>query len=217
MKLLKYISRQNFVSSAVMAASSALLLTSQAFAFMDAGLEYGVRNNKWEQDSTSKGISAQTIRASLHLDPIPLVPVGFGLGLYSETWKVSEADHGLKNLSSFSVVPEVTAWIPLGDLKPFARVGYSVLSGYTGKGAIAVGTETVDGSVGYAGAGLHIGAGIEYSVPVVPLLSVIGTVEYSSERLKLAQDKIGDTEVPGSRKNVTTSGTALLAGVKLGF
>jgi len=209
--------RQNFdilrITSIFSALLGFVLSAGTSFGFIDGGVEYGVRQGTWQQGDSDHSISAQTIRVSGHLDPIPLLPVAFGLGIYSETWDAKAEDHGLKSLSSFSVVPEVVGWIPLEPFKPFARLGYSVASGYSGKAVLGSG----EGNVSFAGLGLHMGAGLEYIVPVVPLLSVLAEVEYSAERLRMVQDKIGGTEVPDDVKTVDLKSTAILVGVKLGF
>jgi hypothetical protein len=208
--------RQNF--GRVLLLTGLLMGWSQSsLALIDGQLEVGPRNATWSQDGKSSKASSQVIRASFHLDPIPLVPVSFGLGAYSETWKVSEADQGLTSLTSYSITPEVIAWIPLGDLRPYGRLGYSVLSAYSGKAAIAVGSTKTTGTIGLVGAGLHVGAGLEWNVPVVPMLSVIGGVEYASERVKLATDKVGGIDVSPYYKLVTLTSTAILVGAKVGF
>ena len=186
-------------------------------AFIDAQAEIGARNATWAQDGTSTKVSSQVMRASVHLDPIPLVPVSFGLGAYSETWKVNETDHGLTSLQSYSLTPEVLAWLPLGDFRPFGRVGYSILSAYTGKASIQVGATKNTGSMALVGNGLHLAAGLEWNVPMVPLLSIIGSVEYASERVRLAKDKVGDIDISSVYKPITLTSTALLIGAKVGL
>lgn len=193
-------------------------MSNQAFAFVDGQLAIGRRNAKWNQDPSSSALTSDVLKVSAHLDPIPLVPVSFGLALYYENWKVSESDQGLSSLKSYSAVPEITAWLPIGEIKPYARVGYSILSAYTGNASIATGATTkTTGSIALAGAGTHVGAGVEWEVPVVPMLSVFGEFEYSNESVKLAKDKIGDVDVSGSFKNITLTSTAILIGAKLGI
>lgn len=196
---------------------SLAIMSTQASALIDAQAGLGRRNAKWNQDSTSSSVPSDVLKVSAHLDPIPLVPVSFGLALYSETWKVSESGQGLTSLKSYSVVPEVTAWLPLGDLKPYARVGYSILSAYTGKAVVATAAGTTTGDIYLAGAGIHAGAGLEWSIPVVPLLSIFGELEYASETVKLAKDKVADVDISGSFKSVTLTSTAVIVGAKLGI
>lgn len=208
-------SRQIF--GTLLALTLSLALSSRAFALIDISLEAGQRTSTWTQDSESTNVPAQVLRAALHLDPIPLVPVSFGLGVYSETWNVSEAEQGLKNISSFSVVPEIVAWIPLGDLRPYARVGYSISSGYTGKAVVTVNGQPTDGSIALGGVGVHAGAGLEYNIPVVPLLSVLAGVEYANERVKLLKDEVAGVNISGAFKPITITSTAILVGAKIGF
>ncbi|MCX6126176.1 MAG: hypothetical protein NTV34_15700 [Proteobacteria bacterium] len=195
----------------------ALSWSEPSAAFIDAQAELGTRSATWAQDGTSSKVSAQVLRASAHLDPIPLVPVSFGLGAYSETWKVNETDQGLTSLQSYSLTPEVLAWLPLGDFRPFGRIGYSLLSAYSGKASIQVGATKNTGTMALVGNGVHLAAGLEWNVPMVPLLSIIGSVEYASERVRLAKDKVGDVDISSVYKPINLTSTALLVGAKVGF
>ncbi len=216
MRIPSFINRQ-YIGSALLP-FSILCFSAKSMALIDVEAQIGVRNATWKQDSSSsKSTSSQVFRAAGHLDPIPLVPVSFGLGLYSETWKVNETDHGLTSLSSYSAVPEIQAWLPLGDFKPFGRLGYSILSAYSGKASLGTDPNKVSGTLALAGAGVHAAAGVEWSVPAVPLLSILGSFEYADETLKLAKDKIGDVDVSASFKNLQVKSTAFLIGAKLGF
>jgi hypothetical protein len=195
---------------------SMILASSPSFALVDAELQIGQRNASWKNSGDSSSLTSQVIRVAGHLDPIPLVPIGFGLGLYSESWKVDKDKQGLSSMSSYSLVPEITAWLPLGDLKPMARIGYSILTAYSAKPSFVIGTQTVNtGTLLLAGAGLRAAVGLDWAVPVVPLLSVTGALEYSSETVKLAKDKIGDIDVSPLFKSVTISSTAILVGARL--
>lgn len=192
--------------------------SSSASAFIDVGLGLGRRNAKWNQDSSDSSLTSDVLKVSAHLDPIPLVPVSFGLAAYSETWHVSEADQGLTSLRSYSIVPEVTAWIPIDSFKPYGRVGYSILSAYAGKASIKIpGSSPVTGDLALAGIGMHIGAGLEWEVPVIPMLSVFGELEYANERVRLAKDKVGDIDISSAFKPINLISTAIIIGAKLGF
>lgn len=211
------LNRRNSTLSRLVLVFLLSVTSSHASAFIDGGVALGRRNANWNQDSKSSNISSDVLKVSAHLDPIPLVPVSFGLALYSESWKVTEADQSLTSLKSYSLVPEVTAWIPLDSLRPYARVGYSILSAYTGNAAVTVGTTRTTGTMALAGIGLHVGAGLEWNVPVIPLLSVFGELEYANERVRLAKDKIGDLDISAGYKPITLTSTAILIGAKLGI
>ena len=192
-------------------------LSSHANAFIDGGVAVGRRNANWNQDPKASNLSSDVLKVSAHLDPIPLIPISFGLALYSETWKVSEMDQGLTSLKSYSVVPEVTAWLPIDSFKPYARVGYSILTAYTGNAAVTIGNTRNTGTMALAGIGMHVGAGVEWSVPVIPMLSIFGELEYANERVRLAKDKIGDIDISSAFKPITLSSSAILFGAKLGI
>jgi hypothetical protein len=192
-------------------------LSTTAFGLIDGTLEVGKRNAKWAQDTDTSNISSQVARAALHLDPIPLVPIGFGLGVYSETWSVSKEDQGLSSLSSYSLVPEIVAWIPLGDFRPSARVGYSIGTVYAGKASLPSATGVNTGAMALVGTGLHAAIGMEWNLPIVPLLSLLAHYEYAMENVKLAKDKVGDQDISASYKPVKLTSSAVLIGVKLGI
>ena len=195
---------------------SVFTAAAPSFALVDAELQIGQRNASWKQSEESSSLTSQVIRVAGHLDPIPLVPIGVGLGLYSESWKVDKDKQGVSSMSSYSLVPEITAWLPLGDLKPTARIGYAILTAYSAKPSLVVGTQTVNtGTLLLAGAGLRLAVGLDWAVPVVPLLSLTGAVEYSSETVKLAKDKIGDIDVSPYFKSITLTSTAILVGARL--
>lgn len=212
------LNRHNGLISATLGFLAMACVSTQASALVDAQFGLGRRNEKWDQDSKSSTTTSDLLKVAAHLDPIPLVPVSFGLALYSENWKVSETDQGLTSLKSYSFVPEITAWLPTGDFKPYARVGYSILSAYTGKAVVSTGAgTTTTGDIYLAGAGLHMGAGVEWSVPIVPMLSIFGELEYASETVKLAKDKVADIDISGSFKSVNMTSTAIIIGAKLGI
>lgn len=211
------LNRRNSPLSRILWTLSLSVISTHANAFIDGGVAIGKRNANWNQDSKSSSISSDVLKVSAHLDPIPLVPISFGLAIYSESWKVAEADQSLTSLKSYSLVPEVTAWLPLDSLKPYARVGYSILSAYTGNAAVTIGSTRNTGTMALAGIGMHIGAGLEWSVPVIPMLSVFGELEYANERVRLAKDKIGDVDISSGYKPITLSSTAILIGAKLGI
>ncbi|MCX6119982.1 MAG: hypothetical protein NT027_20800 [Proteobacteria bacterium] len=209
------VTNKNSLGSVVGLVICTVTISTTSFGLISGEGQIGARNATWKQGSSSSKTSSTVLRLAGHLDPIPLVPVSFGLGLYSETWKVSEADHSMSSLSSWSAVPEIQAWIPLGDLRPFVRVGYSILSGYSGKANIGTAPANVSGSIALVGNGVHLAAGLEWNIPVVPLLSVIGSIEYADETVRLAKDKIGDVDISSAFKNVNLKSTAILLGAKL--
>ena len=80
------------------------LVSTQAFSLIDGQLLVGFRNGALKGNDSTDNWSANELVLSAHVDPIPLVPVAFGLSLVSDTYQ----DKGdLKGWTSFSVIPEV--------------------------------------------------------------------------------------------------------------
>jgi hypothetical protein len=191
--------------------------SQSAFAFFNIDAAIGKRQGQFKTENSNSGVTSTTMRAGAHLDPIPLVPVSFGLGLGYDQWKTNKDDTGLTKLSSFSVMPEIKAWIPLGDFIPYGRIGYSILSVYSADVTFKSGGTDISGKIAFAGAGLHLGAGVEYSVPLIPLFYVCAGVEQTQEYLKLTSDKIQDIDISGVYSGMKMSSTAFLLGAKIGF
>ena len=202
-----------FMTAALLTAGT----TSTALAFIDGEVSVGKRSGTWAIDGTSKSISSTSIQMAGHIDPIPLIPVSFGLRLISESYNANMTDHSVKSLTSTAIVPEVTAWLPMGDLKPFARIGYTLLSPYKGTteyDADADGT-TSNVSVVYKSSGPRITAGIEYSL--LPLISFLAAIEHSTETLKMTSGKAGAIDLTSVAKDIKFTSNAILVGAKVGI
>lgn len=189
------------------------VVATPSFAFVDAEVAVGQRSGTWKASGVSgKSISSTTIQMAAHLDPIPLVPVSFGLRMISDSYKTTVADHGVKSLTSTAIVPEITAWLPIGDIKPFARLGYTLVSAYKGTIEVVAPTTT---SVSWANSssGPRLAAGIEYSL--LPLVSLTAAVEHSMETLTSKAVTVGNVTVASSKTTLTSN--AILLGAKVGI
>lgn len=195
---------------------SILSTTSPAFAFFDAEVSGGKRSGTWKSEGTSgKTLDSTSIQVAGHLDPIPLVPVSFGIRVISDSYEAKIADHGIKSLSSTSVVPEVGAWIPLGSLRPFARVGYTAYSGYKGTAEATINDATVSGDAVFKSTGPRLAVGLEWGL--LPLIQITGAYEYSSETVSVSSGKVGTIELKDVMKDMTYTSSAILVGVKAGL
>jgi len=208
-------SKHSIIKSAtltIMTAAMSVFAAAPAFAFIEGEFSVGNRTGSFKSDgSSSKSLSGTSIQLAGHLDPIPFVPVAFGLRILNETFKPSVADHGLKTLTSTAFVPEVEAWLPLGDLKPFARIGYTLVSAY--KGSMDLGP-LGSGDVAYKSTGTRLAAGINYSL--LPLISFTAAFEQSNETFSVSDLKISGvdkSQVP----DVKFNSTAITVGVKAGI
>ncbi len=188
-----------------------------AFALIEGELSVGQRNGTFKADGASgNSLSGTTIQLAGHLDPIPLVPVSFGLRIINETYSPTIAKHGFKDLTSTAFVPEVSAWIPLlGDIKPFARVGYTLVSAYKGRMETSVLGNTVAGDVVYESKGVRLAAGVSYSF--MPFVSLSAAVEQSQETLTPSEAKFAGVDIKSQVADVSFNSTAILVGVKAGL
>ena len=187
--------------------SMSLLTAGPALAFIEGELSVGNRTG----DFSEKSLSGTTIQVAGHLDPIPLVPVSFGVRVINDTFNPTVADHSMKSLSATAVVPEVSAWFPFGDIKPFARLGYTLVSAYKGTMETTVLGSTVSGDVAFKSTGVRMAAGVNYSI--LPLIALSAAFEQSTEKLSVSEKLAGVTiESDFDFKN-----TALIVGIKAGI
>ena len=194
----------------VVVAASLSVLAKPALALIDVEAEVGQRSGTWQTSgAASQSISSTTIQMAAHLDPIPLVPVSFGVRVISDSYKTTIADHGIKSLTSTAIVPEITAWLPLGGLKPFARLGYTAVSAY--KGTIEILTTNAD--MAFASTGPRLAVGAEFSL--LPLISVTAAIENSNETLK--SDTVTGAGFTISPRKTTMNSNAILLGAKVGL
>ena len=139
-----------------------LMMSHQAFAIFDAQLLVGQTTLKADSDE----YSGTRTDVAFHLDPIPLVPIGFGLNLSTQT---VEKD-GLE-IQGVIVSPEIYAWFPFGSFKPYAKIGVALGSKFKGDTMVPVGGVLTKAAVTYDYTGSHIGVGLIYSL--VPLVGIL--------------------------------------------
>ena len=205
-------------STALTLAATAFLAPSTASALIEGELTVGKRNGTFKQSGQSgKSLASSSLQLAGHLDPIPLIPVGFGLRAISETYDATVATHGLKSLTSTAIVPEVVAWIPLPlmGIKPFARVGYTLASAYKGKTELSVLGATVSGDVAYKSTGMRMAAGVDWDI--LPFISLTAAFEHSTETLSMTEGNIGGVDIKSVAKDIDFTSTAILIGAKVGI
>lgn len=180
-----------------------------AFALVDGQAMIGYRRGSLRGENSSEKWNSSEISLSAHLDPLPLIPVAFGAALLSNTFS-DEGD--VKDWSGLSIAPEILAWIPLGDLKPYGRLGYTVWSQYRGKFKSQT---TPDIAVNMTASGIRVGVGVKYSI--LPLIAILGEFNYASEAMKVKSAEIGQLDVSQSLGNFSAVTNALLVGIEVGL
>lgn len=190
-----------------------------AMAFFDAQVLYGVRNNKIK--STAAGSSTETINsnemeAAVHLSPIPLVPVGFGLAASMVNFPKDKTSFPFKDFQGMEGAFEVSAWSPIDLLgvTPYAKLDY-ILYGKYGYDSTDTSTGTaINTKAAYNVSGNGFAIGLKWSL--LPLIGIL--VEYNSRQTTLKADSVKIDGVEATTKpDVKASHTALQLGVQVGF
>ena len=210
--------RQSFILQMTKSAfiSALILAANPAMALIGGEVSVGQRSGSFkESGSSGKTLSSQTLELAGHLDPIPLIPISFGVRLVSDAYDAKVADHGFKSMTSTAIVPEVSAWLPLGDLKPYARVGYTAVSAYKATVEKSLAGVTASGSAVLKSTGPRIAAGLEWSI--LPMISLSGAMEYSTETISISEAKVGGVDLTQGAKDISYANTAILVGVKAGL
>ncbi len=145
---------------------------------------------------TSYDIKTQTLAASVHLDPIPLVPISFGIqALVPST--TSNKDEEFKEFAGTDLSLEIKAWTPIAlfNITPYAKVGYTVMGKFAVKAIRDFSGEEVKVPVTYDSTGHHIAIGLRYSP--IPLFGLL--LEYQSQVIELKPtESTGSTTVLGA-------------------
>ncbi|MCB9228258.1 MAG: hypothetical protein H6618_01465 [Deltaproteobacteria bacterium] len=143
-------------------------------ALIKMQLFYGAGAGDFTPESgNAHSLSASELGATLLLDPIPLVPVGFGLSVLSQTFSPSVADHGVDKLEGLVIAPEVQAWIPFLPipLVPYGRVSY-VIGAYKASTELAVLNSSFVANYVLKGSGTQVGIGAKFEPIPLPILSL---------------------------------------------
>jgi len=204
--------------SSLIAAASVLFCSGTSFALFDAELLVGKRWYKFETSGGSDlNVASQEIYAAVHLDPIPLIPIGFGLGAIAGDLKKGDFDGwGVEEAKLLELDLEVKAWIPMVPVvTPYlkVKVPLSAKLAIKGKETDAAGA---DFAQVYKLTGMHINAGILY--PVIPLVKLVLEVGKGTQKRELEEYKVASLNQPltGVKKENTNSDNFLL-GVQIGF
>lgn len=207
--------RRKFTLSLAATTLGLCVMSSAASAFISAEAQIGRGSYTLKADSDSYKYSGTDIMLSASIDPIPLVPVGFGLSLSLPNYKSEESD-SKETFTGALVGLEVLGWVP-GPLpvRPYARLGYTILGGFTANtnDVPKVEAETTV-------RGVYAGVGIGYSV--IPLLEITAEYKYTpGADLTITKVTIDGTDVTSALtsadKKSTFSGGTILVGARLGI
>ncbi|MBC7661207.1 MAG: hypothetical protein H7249_16035 [Chitinophagaceae bacterium] len=198
----------------VMMATS-LVVASPAWAIFNAQVLTGKRSSKFSSNGRSSDtLTGSELRAAAHIDPIPLVPIAFGIAASQTTFDTDSSKLGINKIDGTDIDLEIEAWLPLelAGLVPYAKVGYTIAGTYDME--VAAGTTDVP-KIHYkpTGASFHVGLKYEF------LLRLGVMAEFETATRKLKYDKITDAGVFNNLNlnDVDQNSTSILIGVQAGI
>ena len=189
--------------------------SNHALAIFDAQLLIGSRTQNLNYSGIDKEATGSATKFAFHLDPIPLIPISFGVAIESTTYDVSISDHGLSELTGFHIIPEVRVWTPtipgLG-ISAYAKLGFS-LDAAKGKTSQTIGGQEFSSDVTFVGQSTHIVPGIAYSP--LPLISILLEYDIGMGDWKKEGFDIGTVQVEEETKEANSS--AFYLGLQIGI
>lgn len=207
------------LSGLILAAASLFVGSSTSFALVDVEALVGKRwySTKITGDKTN-GVSSQEIGLAVHLDPIPLIPVGFGVGVLSGTLNKDDLKGiGFDEGSVMEVDFEVKAWIPMIPIvTPYVKVKVPLMSRVALKGKQTVNNTEQDVAALVKLTGYHTNVGIQYSI--IPLVSLTLEAGKGMQKSEIEEYKVASVNQDKSifKKENANSDNVML-GVQIGF
>ncbi len=197
----------------LLALSASTLLASPAWALFDVQALMGKRKTDFKGSGSTVNSSGDELKIAAHLDPIPLVPIGFGLSVA----QISYEDVGsYEELLGTEIGLEVQAWFPLElfGLVPYAKLGYTVAGGYEGKYAANTLPGGVQPKALFNSSGLYLAAGLRWEF--LFRLGLMVEIEKSTRKLEFDKfEDLGGLDIPKSKLDADS--TSVLFGIQAGI
>lgn len=188
-------------------------VSTPAWALFDVQVLTGKRKTEFKGSTSSGEESGNELKLAAHLDPIPLVPIGFGLSLAQVSY---EDVAGFDEITGTEVGLEVQAWFPLElfGLVPYAKVGYTLTGAYDAKFSSSTLPGGLQPRVLYQPSGLYLAAGLRWEF----LLRLGVMLELEQSTRKLEFDKFEDLGgLTLAKENLDANSTSILFGVQAGI
>lgn len=185
------------------------LAASPAWALFNAQVLTGKRDTKFKGDGVSDSLDGNELRLAAHLDPIPLVPIGFGLSLAQTSWDDESAKLGTDKITGTDIDLEVEAWFPLelAGLVPFVKLGYTIAGLYE--------LELGDLKGKYKPSGLSLHAGVKWEFLL--RLGVMFEIEKATRKLAFDDVSGPGSELLGDIADIDADSTSFLLGLQAGI
>jgi len=195
----------------------ALSGSEAAFGLISIEGKIGKRSGSWDSGSgDSVTGSGNETRFDVILDPIPLIPIGFGVAVASGKYGFA-AEDGISDTTYIGVIPEIKAWLPLPitSLTPYLKVGYNVAGAYKGKVAGSVQGQATDVDMVFAAKGTHLAAGLSYKL--IPTLALALEYSQTDETLSVNSAEILGMDVSSQFEDFKLKSSAVLVGIDFGI
>lgn len=161
--------------------ATSVFSASPAMAIFNVQVMGGQRSSDFDVSGNGEDFdeSGSELRFAAHLDPIPLVPVAFGVSFAQTTFDDVDFGSGSKGkVDGTDIDLEVEAWLPLdiAGLLPFAKLGYTIAGKYESS------FDGVDTKINYKPSGVNLSVGVKYEFLL--RLGVLAQVEFGNRKLE---------------------------------
>ena len=145
---------------------------SASAKFFDVQAMIGKRWYEFESDGTKTGVQSQEIDIAAHIAPIPVVPVGFGVGLKLGELRKEDLGSDVSEAKVFEAGLDITGWVPLIPIiTPYARLNIPLIATSATKSKVDLGAGKVEYASTSKLSGFHLNAGVMFSP--IPLVGVL--------------------------------------------
>ncbi len=169
---------------------------------MTGSTTFELKNSALE---TKHDVKAQTLGVGLHLDPIPLVPISFGIqALLPVT--TSNNDDAFPEYAGSDISAQIAAWSPIAlwKITPFVKLGATIIGKAVTKANRTIAGVTTKVPVDYNTTGSHVSLGLRYGP--IPFLNLVLEYQLATLTLKPTKD---ETDISGiNSMNYKYKGTA---------
>lgn len=205
-------------------AAIAATYASSAFAIFDAEVLAGRRWYQWDIGGSSTHFAAEQMTAAVHANPIPVVPISFGISgslftlnkddLRDDTDPTYKVGTG----SGSEVGVDFMAWVPLLPIvTPYVRFNYPIMSKILLKASYSDDAGEEKTLQRYKITGYHLNAGLKFSpAPMVSILVEVGKGAQKSQLEELTFNGTKIDTIDDSTKSDLKS-NAVLFGIELGI
>ena len=202
----------------MLACATLAMQAGAASAFFDVQVMAGKRWYEISGDDfgdQETHVSSQEMVLAAHIDPIPAVPVAFGVSAAMATMDKEAWGPTTKTATGVEIGLDIMAWIPMVPIvTPFARLRYPLMSTMAIEGESTVASETVKSVMTLDVSGPQIGLGVKWSP--LPVLKVLLEVQKGMQTIKIDEVKLGDEKTSGDGSGDLAS-NAFLLGIEIGL